>query len=125
MRNLLMVFMAVLLLPSVSLGADGAVLDRSRVCMMQDSVMEKPGIPILKDGNTYFGCCAMCSQSIAQDPDKYTKAKDPVTQVVVDKADAIIHAFNGKAFYFASEENRKVFEKDPTKYVMHANRPGK
>ena len=53
--------------------------DKKIICMMQDSVMEKPGIPIEHAGKTYYGCCSMCSEKIKSEPEKYTKALDPIS----------------------------------------------
>ncbi len=97
---------------SLAIALDGNVTDKSKVCMMQDSIMETPGIPIEHAGKTYYGCCSMCSGKIKSDPERYTKALDPVSSKMVDKALAFIYNDNGRALYFESEANRSAFVKN-------------
>ena len=85
--------------------------------MMQDMVLTKPGIPIHYQGKTYYGCCNMCKEKIQREPQKYTKAIDPVSGKVVDKAEAFIYGVEGDAYYFGSEANRKAFASNPQKYL--------
>ena len=118
--KLLIALTLILFSPLVAVAADGVITDVSKVCMMQDSLMEKPGILIEHQGKNYYGCCAMCSKAIAQDPEKYTKTKDPVSKTTVDKAEAYIYALGGKAFYFESEANRRHFEKEPARYLVNS-----
>jgi len=95
----------------------GNVDKREYVCMMQDMVLEKPGIPIQFDGKTYYGCCDMCKEKIRTAPDVYTRALDRVAGKKIDKATAYIYNLNGDAFYFSSDANRKAFAADPAKYL--------
>ena len=104
-------------------GENGIIEKRDHVCMMQDSVMEKPGVPVQYEGRTYYGCCPMCSGKITSQPEKYTKAKDPVTQVTVDKATALLYGYNGRAYYFDSEASRATFSENPGKFVQTAAAP--
>ena len=90
-------------------GSDGAlsgnVEDKSRVCMIQDMVMAKPGIPVQHGGKTYYGCCPMCKDKLAQQPES-RKSTDPVTQKAVDKAVALmIKDASGKILYFENEQS--------------------
>lgn len=107
----------------LSLGAqpaaadDGPVADKTRVCMVQDAVMDKPGIPVERGGKTYYGCCAMCGEMIAKEPERHTKAQDPVTGTTVDKADALVFALGRRAYYFESEATRSQFGQDPARYL--------
>ena len=87
------------------------------VCMMQDMVLTKPGIPIQHDGKTYYGCCQMCKDKIASDPERYTKATDPVSGKTVDKATAVIYGLEGSAYYFESKASMKTFAGNPKKYL--------
>lgn len=73
------------------------------VCMVNDTVMDKPQIPVKVDGKTYYGCCEGCVERLKKDGSLRT-AKDPVTGREVDKAKAfIIKAANGTALYFESD----------------------
>ena len=120
------IFLVVALLVSVvglaSADEDGAPLtgrvsDRSRICMMQDSVQPKPGVAQEYDGKTYWLCCQMCVQSFTADPGKFAHATDPVTGDVVDKATAPVYAVNGKAYFFSSETTLDQFAREPAKYL--------
>ena len=42
-------------------------VEASRVCMMNDKVFDRPMIPVEVAGKTYFGCCEMCKERIADD----------------------------------------------------------
>ena len=108
---------AMLAVCGILAAANGPVANPAMVCMMQDMVLTKPGIAVEHGGKTYYGCCDMCKQRIASDPEKYTKAKDPVSGKVVDKASALIYGLEGTAFYFESKQTRAQFAKDPKKYV--------
>ena len=96
----------------------GRVDDRSRVCMMQDSMQPKPGLAHEYQGKTYWLCCQMCVQAFTADPERYAHAKDPVNGALVDKATAPAYALNGKAFYFSSEKTLQAFAKNPTRYLQ-------
>jgi YHS domain-containing protein len=96
----------------------GRIEDRSRICMMQDSMQPKPGLAHEYNGKTYWLCCQMCEQSFNADPDRFAHAKDPVNGKVVDKATAPAYAVNGKAFYFSSEDTLKAFAKKPARYLQ-------
>ena len=97
--------------------ASGNVDKREYVCMMQDMVLDKPGIPIQHEGKTYFGCCEMCKARIKGAPEQYTLAVDRVSGKKIDKATAFIYNLDGDAFYFATAANRKAFAESPTKYL--------
>ncbi|RUL83560.1 hypothetical protein [Tautonia sociabilis] len=107
----------VLALGTTAAADDGPVADKSRVCMVQDAVMDKPGIPVERGGKTYYGCCAMCSEMIAKEPERLTRAQDPVTGADVDKADALVFGLGRRAYYFESESSRARFAKNPALYV--------
>ncbi|RUL87982.1 hypothetical protein [Tautonia sociabilis] len=80
--------------------------------------MAQTGIPIQHDGKTYFGYCQMYSGRIAADPERFTKAKDPITGVTMDKPTAFIYGFRGRAYYFESEATRGQFGKVPQWYAV-------
>ena len=115
MKNLILCFL-ILSLALLS-AASGPVVKPEMVCMMQDMVLTKPGIAIQHEGKTYYGCCQMCKEKIASDPEKYTKAKDPVSGKTVDKATAVIYGLDGSAFYFESKSTMKQFAANPKKYA--------
>lgn len=85
------------------------VPERTRVCMVQDSVMAVPAIPLERDGKTYYGCCQMCKGKIAAEPKRYTLARDPVTGATVDKATAELLSVDGRVLYFESDASRTRF----------------
>jgi YHS domain-containing protein len=83
-----------------------SIPERTRVCMMQDTVMAVPAVPLTHNGKSYFGCCEMCKAKIAAEPERYTLARDPVSGAVVDKATAALLSVDGRVLYFESEETR-------------------
>lgn len=91
------------------LGSAVHIPERSRVCMMQDTVMAVPAIPLASGGKTYYGCCEMCKAKIAAEPVRYTLARDPVSGAVVDKATAALLSVDGQVLYFESEATRGRF----------------
>ncbi len=109
----LFILFAWVLMAKNALAADLAIEEpqRSRVCMMQDTIMAVPAIPLERDGKTYYGCCEMCKEKIASEPARYTLAKDPLSGKVVDKAVASLLSVNGRVLYFESDVNRARFRK--------------
>ena len=79
------------------------------VCMVNDTVMGKPQIPVAFEGKTYYGCCEGCVERIKTDASvRYTV--DPVSGRKVDKAKAFIMAGrDGEALYFESQETAGRF----------------
>ena len=102
---------------TLALAVTGNVDKKEYVCMMQDMVLGKAGIPIQFDGKTYYGCCEMCKEKIKNEPQKYTQATDLVSHKPVDKASSFIYSVDGTAYYFGSEANRKTFAANPQKYL--------
>lgn len=94
---------------AAAVGPVVVVPERTRVCMMQDTVMTVPAIPLARGGKTYFGCCEMCKAKIAAEPERYTKARDPMTGAVVDKATAELLSVDGRVLYFESAASRDRF----------------
>jgi YHS domain-containing protein len=85
------------------------VADRSLVCMVNDTFMGRPQIPVDVGGKTYFGCCEACKGRLASDA-AVRQAVDPVTQAPVDKATAVIaQRADGTVLYFASEDSLRRF----------------
>ena len=100
-----------------ALAVTGNVDKKEYVCMMQDMVLGKAGIPIQFAGKTYYGCCEMCKEKIKNEPQKYTRATDLVSRKPVDKSESFIYSVDGTAYYFASDANRKTFAANPQKYL--------
>jgi YHS domain-containing protein len=76
---------------------------------MQDTVMAVPAVPLESGGKTYYGCCEMCKAKIAAEPERYTRARDPLTGAAVDKATAALLSVDGRVHYFESEDTRTRF----------------
>lgn len=80
------------------------------VCMVNDRLFPNVQIPVQYNGKTYYGCCPMCKERLANDP-AMRRARDPVTGVWVDKADAVIGAKpDGTVLYFKNIENLKHYK---------------
>ena len=85
------------------------VADRSLVCMVNDQDMGKTQIPVVVEGKTYYGCCAMCKERLAKDANARTGV-DPVSGKSVDKAKAVIGKRpDGTVVYFETEANLKKY----------------
>jgi YHS domain-containing protein len=85
------------------------VADPSLVCMVNDMDMGKKQIPVVVEGRTYYGCCAMCKDRLARDAGART-AIDPVSAKTVDKSEAVIaRRPDGSVVYFESEANLKKY----------------
>lgn len=75
------------------------------VCMVNNSLFDRPQIPVEVGGKTYFGCCPMCKERLATDAE-LRQSMDPVSGRMVDKATAVIGVLpSGAVVYFESEEN--------------------
>ena len=95
-------------------------VERAKVCMMQDQVQTKAGIPHTYQGKTYYLCCPMCVNTFDGAPERYSKAHDPVSGQVVDKATAPLLAYGKQAYFFESTASRAAFAKDPERYLRSA-----
>lgn len=85
------------------------VTDRALVCMVNDMDMGKAQIPVVVEGQTYYGCCAMCKERLTKDAAVRT-AIDPVSGKKVDKAKAVIGKRpDGSVVYFESERNLRQY----------------
>ncbi len=114
----LIVFCLALCLAGVVLAATSGNVDkRDTVCMVQDTIGTKAGVPHVYNGKTYYLCCENCRSSIKNEPAKYTMAIDPVSGKKVDKSAAMIYNLEGKAIYFENEANRKTFSENPAKFA--------
>ncbi|MGH9361475.1 MAG: hypothetical protein ACRD2T_06115 [Thermoanaerobaculia bacterium] len=80
-------------------------VETKKVCMVNDQVFERDQIPVVVEGKTYYGCCAMCKERLAKDVELRASI-DPVSGKKVDKASAVIAASeDGSVIYFESEKN--------------------
>lgn len=77
--------------------------DASAVCMVNNTYMGRPQIPVVVEGRTYFGCCEMCKGRLERDASaRY--ATDPVSGRQVDKAAAVIgRDAENRVLYFETE----------------------
>lgn len=90
--------------------ADKVVAVESKhVCMINNRSMANEQIPVDVEGKTYYGCCPMCKERLAQDASTRF-AIDPVSGKKVDKAKAVIGALPGAAvLYFENDANLKKY----------------
>jgi YHS domain-containing protein len=78
--------------------------------MINNQKFDKEQIPVVVSGNTYYGCCEMCKETLRNKPAS-RMAIDPVSGKKVNKAKAVIGATaDGKVFYFENQENLKKFK---------------
>jgi YHS domain-containing protein len=90
-------------------------VEPKKVCMINERFMNNDQIPVEVNGKTYYGCCAMCKERLANDATKRV-AVDPVSGKTVDKAKAVIGAASdGVVVYFESEKNLKKYNQQATK----------
>ncbi len=80
------------------------------VCMVNDTLFEKPQIPVQVGEKTYYGCCAGCVAALQND-DAIRVGIDPVSGAEVDKTEAVIGAdADYKVYYFENRENLKSYK---------------
>ncbi len=84
-------------------------VEPKKVCMINEKVFVDDQIPVTVGDKVYYGCCAMCKTTLAEDASKRT-ATDPISGKTVDKADAVIGVdTRGTVYYFQSEANLRAF----------------
>jgi YHS domain-containing protein len=113
----LVAFALVTLASGAALAEDAAVVrvESKYVCMINDTLFPREQIPVAVGGKTYFGCCEMCKERLASQPEA-RKAVDPVTGKEVDKASAAIGAkADGKVLYFENQGSLERYVKDQSK----------
>lgn len=91
--------------------------DRTRVCMLQDTLQSRAGLEYEHQGKKYYLCCGGCLAAFKGNAARYSTATDPVTGATVDKAIAPIYAYHERAYFFASEESLATFAQDPQRYI--------
>lgn len=98
--------------PGVSATTPGLVTlvrDRSLVCMVNDQFMGRAQIPVVVNGNTYYGCCPACKERLTKEVSIRTSV-DPVSKKPVDKALASIgQTESGSVLYFENERNLSTY----------------
>ena len=78
--------------------------------MVNDTLFEKPQIPVQVGEKTYYGCCAGCVAALQND-DAIRVGIDPVSGAEVDKTEAVIGAdADYKVYYFENRENLKSYK---------------
>lgn len=87
-------------------------LDPSLVCMVNDTYMGKPQIPVPVNGKTYYGCCQGCVDKLNNEQTA-RMSKDPFSGKQIDKSQAFIVLMNqqGKVSYFESKDNYIAYTK--------------
>jgi YHS domain-containing protein len=93
-------------------------VDRSKVCMLEDQLQPRAGLEEKYEGKTYFLCCSMCEEKFRSNPERYSKARDPVSGASVDKATAPVVGYKDRAYFFESDNSRATFAQDPERYVQ-------
>jgi len=96
------------------------VSDRKLVCMLQDSLQTREGLEYAYNGKKYYLCCAGCRAGFEENPTRYSHASDPVNGEQVDKADAPIYGYKGRAYFFSSQKTLQMFAQDPERYLRQA-----
>ena len=69
------------------------LMDRTQVCMLQDTIQKQSGLEYEYQGKKYYLCCGGCLAAFKAKAAQYSTAADPVTGAKVDKALAISFAF--------------------------------
>jgi Cu+-exporting ATPase len=88
--------------------------------MLQDTVQTQAGLEYEHQGKKYYLCCGGCLAAFKAGAERYSTAVDPVTGAKVDKATAPIYAYQGRAYFFASEQSLSRFAHGPQRYVKTA-----
>lgn len=107
--------------PANAEAGQGPIADRSRICMLQDTVQNRPGLPHVYNDKKYYLCCGGCLAAFQQNAPTYSHAIDPVDGASVDKADALAYAYRGRAYFFASAEDMEKFADEPEKFLANAS----
>ena len=80
------------------------------VCMLADSIQERPTIAIKIDGQTYFGY-PHCTVTLVKFPE-YRYAYDPFSEKKVNKATAVLGVYpDNRVYYFETLENLNAFNR--------------
>jgi YHS domain-containing protein len=107
--------------PNNAGAGQGRITDRSRICMLQDTVQPRSGLTYVYNGKKYYLCCGGCLAAFQRDAAIHSHATDPIDGQSVDKADAPAYAYKGRAYFFSSVANMTKFTSDPDKFVASAS----
>jgi YHS domain-containing protein len=107
--------------PGDAAAGPGPISDRGRICMLQDTVQGRSGLPFVYNGKTYYLCCAGSLATFRSDAATHSHAIDPIDGKAVDKADAPAYDYRGHAYFFSSAANMAKFAHDPKEYVKNSS----
>lgn len=97
------------------------------LCPVGGHEADQAGPKYFYKGVVYFICCEGCGPSLVAEPDKFLKGRqskdligysifDVVAMKSVDPKKAPAYSdYNGVRYYFLTEENKQIFDKDPRK----------
>jgi YHS domain-containing protein len=94
----------------------GQINDRSRICMLQDTLQARSGLTYVYNSKKYYLCCGGCLAGFRRDAAIFSHAADPIDGKSVDKADAHAYGYKGHAYFFSSAANMTEFASDPEKF---------
>ncbi len=78
--------------PGDAEAGQGQINDRSRICMLQDTIQPRSGLTYVYRGKKYYLCCGGCLAAFQQDAATHSHATDPLDGRSVDKAVAPAYA---------------------------------
>lgn len=88
-----------------------SIIDPSLVCMVNNTFMGSPQIPVEIGDKVYYGCCEGCVTTLNTNPESRFST-DPVNHAIVDKARAVITLDphnKGYVLYFKNLDNLKNY----------------
>jgi YHS domain-containing protein len=103
--------------PNDAEAGQGQIKDRSRICMLQDTIQARSGLTYVYNGKKYYLCCGGFLSAFKQDAAIHSHATDPINGKSVDKAEAPAYAYQGRAYFFSSAANMTRFASVPEKFV--------
>ncbi len=98
-------------------GYSGRVEGNAAVCARHDVMRVAQGPEYQYQQKIYYFCYPACLEQFKSAPERFHLAKDPVTGELVDKAQALLYAVEGKIYYFSGEEHLKAFSENPDAYL--------
>jgi len=89
----------------------GTPVAANLVCMVNDAYMGREQIPVIVNGDTYYGCCEMCKERLPKD-ESVRYAIDPYSLKKINKATAYIVVIGdmGEVAYFENEIHFQKFK---------------
>ncbi len=95
----------------------GRITDPVQVCMVKKTIHTRTPYTHEFEGKIYHFCCTACLTKFKADPGHLKWATDPVNGTLVDKADALMYSYQGRAYFLSSEKTLRKFTKKPGKYL--------